>query len=72
MKSLTEKQMQTRLDKYYKKHFGERDTDEWYVNPSDNEWKFERNGKIIILKCDKETGKVFDNIIPNREGSYQS
>ena len=58
MKDLTEKQLHTRLDKYYKKHFGERDTDEWYVNPADNEWKFERDGKTIILVCDKQTGEV--------------
>lgn len=60
MKSLTEKQMQTRLDKYYKKHFGERDTDEWYVNPADNVWKFERNGTTIILVCDEQTGEVIE------------
>lgn len=58
MKALTEKQMHTRLNNYYKKHYGERDTDEWYVNPKDNEWKFERDGKTIHLVCDKETGKV--------------
>lgn len=58
MKALTEKQMHTRLDKYYKKHFGERDTDEWYVNPADNVWKFERDGKTIILVCDMQTGEV--------------
>lgn len=60
MKTLTEKQMHTRLDKYYKKHFGECDTDEWYVNPAPNRWKFERDGKIISLVCDKETGEVFE------------
>ena len=60
MKSLTEKQMHTRLDKYYKKHYGERDTDEWYVNPADNIWKFVRNGRTIILVCDKETGEVIE------------
>lgn len=58
MKPLTEKQMHTRLDKYYKKHFGERDTDNWYVNPAPNRWKFERDGKVINLVCDKETGEV--------------
>lgn len=58
MKTLTEKQMHTRLDKYYKKHFGERDTDEWYVNPDVNAWKFERDGKTIILVCDMQTGEV--------------
>lgn len=55
---LTEKQLHNRLDKYYKEHFGERDTDDWYVNPAINKWKFERDGKIIILVCDMQTGKV--------------
>lgn len=58
MKTLTEKQLHTRLNNYYKKHFGERDTDEWYVNPSPNRWKFDRDGKTIVLVCDMETGKV--------------
>lgn len=57
---LTEKQLHTRLNNYYKKHYGESDTDEWYVNPADNIWKFERNGKIIILECNVETGEVSD------------
>lgn len=60
MKLLTEKQMHTRLDKYYKKYFGERDTDEWYVNPAPNRWKFERDGKIISLVCDMQTGEVHE------------
>ena len=60
MKALTEKQMYTRLNKYYKKHFGERDTDEWYVNPAPNRWKFVRDGKIISLVCNKETGEVLE------------
>ena len=58
MKALTEKQMHNRLDKYYKEHFGERDTDEWYVNPSPNKWKFERDGKTIVLICNEYTGKI--------------
>lgn len=58
MKPLTEKQIHNRLDKYYKKHYGERDTDEWYVNPAINKWKFKRDGKIIILVCDMESGKI--------------
>ena len=60
MRLLTEKQMHTRLDKYYKKYFGERDTDEWYVNPAPNRWKFERDGKIISLVCDMQTGEVHE------------
>ena len=55
---LNEKQLHNRLDKYYKKHFGEKDTDEWYVNPDDNIWKFVRDGKTIILVCDRKTGNV--------------
>ena len=43
---------------YYKENYGERDTDEWYINPKDNVWKFERNGKTIILECDIYTGEV--------------
>ena len=39
-KLLTDKQLHSRLNKYYKKHFGELDTDEWYVNPANNVWKF--------------------------------
>ena len=58
MKYLTEKQLHTRLDNYYKKHFGIRDTDEWYVNPADNIWKFVRNGRVIILECDRATGEI--------------
>ena len=58
MKALTEKQMHTRLNKYYKKHFGERDTDGWHVNPAPNKWKFERDGKTITLVCDMQTGEI--------------
>lgn len=57
-KILTEKQLQSRLNKYYKKVYGENDFDEWYVNPAPNTWKFERNGQVIILVCDEHTGKV--------------
>jgi len=58
VKSLTEKQLHSRLNKYYKKYYGEKDTDEWYVNPADNIWKFIRDGKTIILTCNKETGEI--------------
>ena len=59
-KSLTEKQLHSRLNKYYKKHYGERNTDEWYVNPAENIWKFVRDGKIIILVCDIQTGEIIE------------
>lgn len=58
MKALTEKQMHNRLDKYYKKNFGENYDDAWWVNPAPNIWKFDRNGETITLVCDKFTGKV--------------
>lgn len=60
-KLLTEKQMHTRLNNYYKEYYGERDTDEWYVNPQDNMWKLKRDGKIIILECNRETGKITEH-----------
>lgn len=61
-KLLTDKQLHSRLNKYYKKHFGELDTDEWYVNPANNVWKFKRDKKIIILKCHVITGEVTEEI----------
>lgn len=60
MKPLTEKQIHTKLNNYYKKNYGESDTDEWYVNPKPNIWKFVRNGKTIILEYNMETGKIFE------------
>ena len=62
MKALTEKQLNNRLNKYYLKHFGEKDADEFYVNPAINKWKFKRDGKIILLVCDMESGKVEEKI----------
>ena len=59
MKPLTEKQIQTKLNQYYKKHYGEKDTDEWYVNPKPNIWKFNRDGKTIILEYNESTNTVF-------------
>ena len=51
-RTLTKQQIHTKLNNYYKENYGELDTDEWYVNPSDNVWKFIRDGKHIILACD--------------------
>lgn len=60
MKTLTEKQVSNRLNNHYKEYFGERDTDEWYVNPAPNKWKFKRNGKVITLVCNVQTGEVLE------------
>ena len=62
-KILTEKQLHSILDKYYKKHYGERDTDEWHVNPAVNVWMFERDEKTIVLKCHILTGEVTEKIV---------
>ena len=58
MRKLTEKQLHNRLEKYYKKHFGECDTDEWFNNPAENKWKFMRGEKVYVLTCDVYTGEV--------------
>lgn len=60
MKALTEKQINSRLQKYYIKNYGELDSDEWYPNPSKNCWKFVRDDEVILLVCDEETGKVYE------------
>ena len=56
--ALNEKQLFNRLNKYYKENYGELDTDEWYVNPAENIWKFIRDEKTIILECDIYTGEI--------------
>lgn len=58
LKTLTEKQLHNRLNKYYKENYGENYDDEWWVNPAPNIWKFDRNGETITLVCDVHTGKV--------------
>lgn len=67
-KILTEKQLHSRLDKYYKEHFGERDTDDWFVNPAVNVWLFVRDGKLITLQCHIVTGEVTERTKPYEKG----
>lgn len=64
MKTLTEKQLHNRLNKYYKNVYGESDFDEWYVNPAVNVWMFVRDGKIITLKCHMLTGEITEDSRP--------
>ena len=61
-KILTEEQLNSCLDKYYKENYGERDTDEWYVNPAKNVWMFKRDENIIVLQCHILTGEVTEKI----------
>ena len=62
MKPLTEKQIHNKLNRYYKKHFEELDTDEWYVNPAPNKWKFIRDGQIITITYNQETETITHTI----------
>lgn len=48
----------TNLCKYYKEHYGERDTDTWYEQPAVNVCVFGRDGKVITLKSHILTGEV--------------
>ena len=57
-KPLSEKQIHNKLNKYYVENYGERDTDEWYVNPNPYTWKFNRDGKTIVLEYSVTHGKV--------------
>lgn len=59
---MLKKQIYARLNKHYKKNFGEDDADEWHVDPAPNQWEFERDGETITLTCDAETGKIKEEI----------
>ena len=46
------------LYEFYKEKYGESETDKWFEQPAVNVWVFERDGKIITLKCHILTGEV--------------
>ncbi len=46
------------LHQYYKNHFGERESDEWFDVTAVNVWVFRRDNKIITLKCHILNGEV--------------
>ena len=52
------KEMNQFLYEFYKETYGELETDKWFEQPAVNVWVFERDGKIITLKCHILTGKV--------------
>lgn len=58
MAILTKEQLNNYLYEYYKKHYGERDTDIWHEQPAVNVWVFSRDGKYITLKSHILTGEV--------------
>lgn len=55
---LEKKEMNQFLYEFYKETYGELETDKWFEQPVVNVWVFERDGKIITLKCHILTGKV--------------
>lgn len=57
--SIFDKEKYTKnLYEYYKKNYGERDTDILYEQPAVNVWVFGRDGKIINLISHIITGGV--------------
>ena len=55
---LSKQELQEKLLAYYEKHFGSRETDCWFDSSVLNVIMFEREGKIIALKCHVLTGEV--------------
>lgn len=55
---LTKEKLNESLTEFYKKRYGERDTDIWYEQPAVNVWVFGRDNKIITLKSHILTGEV--------------
>ena len=62
MEILKKEQFNEYLSKYYKDHYGEKDTDIWYEQPAVNVWIFCRDGKFITLKSHILTGEVTEYI----------
>ena len=58
MNILEKNMMNEHLYNYYKENYGELKTDKWFEQPAVNVWVFEREGKIIILKCHILNGNV--------------
>lgn len=61
-KILTKEQLGNCLYEYYKKNYGECETDKWYEQPALNVCVFERDGKIITLKSHILNGTVTEKI----------
>lgn len=58
MKILTKAQIQENLQAYYQVNYGESDRDEWFPAPAANVWMFQRDSKVITLRCHILTGFV--------------
>lgn len=62
MEILKKEQFNEHLYKYYKEHYGEKDTDVWHEQPAVNVWVFCRDGKYITLKSHILTGEVTEQV----------
>ena len=62
MKILKNEELDTRLEEYYKEHYGEMDSDIWHEQPAANVWVFQRGKKIITLKSHILTGDVTEMV----------
>ena len=62
MEILKKEQFNEYLYKYYKEHYGDKDTDVWHEQPAVNVWVFCRDGKYITLKSHILTGEVTEQI----------
>lgn len=60
-KILSKQGIQEKLLTYYKEQFCKRDTDRWFESAALNVIMFEREGKIIALKCHVLTGEVTEH-----------
>lgn len=56
MRLLDKQEISQFLYEFYKETYGELETDKWFEQPAVNVWVFERDGKIITLKCHILTG----------------
>lgn len=55
---LSKEELNKKLYEYYVKHYGEKETDEWFEQPAANVWVFKRDNKYISLKAHILTGEV--------------
>lgn len=61
-KILSKDKISELLHSYYKEHYGENENDIWFEPPATNVVCFQREDKIISLKCHILDGTVTEHI----------
>lgn len=61
-KILTREELNHYLDEYFKEHFGDKDSVEWFEQPAVNVWSFKKDGIYYTLKSHILTGEVEQHI----------